>query len=310
MSGGSSAPSGNTTTTQTTNPWPGQIPYLTGGTASNGSPIQGVMQSAASLYNAGGPQYFPGQTYAGPTGAQTAAIGATENLGLNGSPITGAAQRSTMGILDPSFRTSNPGNAIYSDLANGADTQAAINSAVQQATPGLLDTFTQGNRLNSPAAANYVAQGVTTAAAPYVLQGKEAAAQGLSQNYSTAAGQQNTAALLSPSVQNMSYTDLQNAYGAGQTQQALGQQSINDQIARWNYQQTEPYNLLNWYGGAVGGNYGSTATLTTPYFQQQSGGWGGALSGAASGAAIGSMFGPGYGTAIGAVAGGLLGGFA
>lgn len=349
MSGAGSAPSGNTTSVQQSQPWAGQLPFL-GGTGASGQGgtntgsgtwsqyfnpgtqipgtnvdapssssqgIIGALPAAAALYQNYAPQYYPGTTYAPETSAQSSAITGQENLGLSGSPITGAANSAAANILNPNFLNSNPGSSIYSSMANGPQENAAIQSAVANATPGLLDSFTGGNRLNSPGAAYAVGQGVTNAAAPYVLQAQQQAAQGLSQNYSTAAGQQNTADLTAPGIQGMSYTDLANAYGAGTAQQGLSQNTINDQVARYNYGQTLPYNLLDQYLGGVSGNFGSTQSLSTPYFSQQTGGLGGAVTGGLGGAAAGALAGtylfPGVGTllgaGIGAGAGGLLGGF-
>lgn len=296
MSSGGSAPAGNTTTVQKADPWSGQQPSLLQGfsTANQLAYPNGQLQPI---------QYYPGATYAPATSAQNTAVGMQENLGLNGSPVTSAATTSSLGILDPSFLTSNPGNATYQDIINGGQ---GLQQAVARATPGLLDTFTQGNRLNSPGAAYGVSRGIGDAAAAAQLQ----AAQGLSANYGQAAGQQNTAGLIAPQTQGMAYTDLSQAYNAGNTQQQLQQNVINDAMQRYNYQQTAPFNMADWFNSATGGSYGGTTTLTSPYFTQQPNQLAGGLSGAASGAALGTMVAPGYGTAIGAVAGGLLGAFA
>lgn len=296
--GGGGSPAGNTTTVQKSDPWAGQQPYLTTG-----------FQQVQDLYNTGGPQYFPGQTYAGPTDAQNQALTAQQNFATSGSGgLSAASSNAAQNILDPSFLNSNPGNAMYSQLGNGQAMNDAIQNAVTKATPGLLDTFTQGNRLNSPGAAFAVSNGIASAAAPYVYQGQQAAAQGLSQNYQGAAQLQNQANLLAPQSQQMGYTDAANLYNAGATDQTQQQASINDAMARYNYDQTQPYNLANWYNAGVGGSYGSTGTLTSPYFQQQSGGFGGALTGAVGGGALGYMLGGGTGAMYGAGAGGLLGG--
>lgn len=311
MSGGGGQ--GNTNTIQNTAPWGGVQPYFTGSfpgsidpntgatIPGSGVPGGGVFPNAANLYATGGPKYFPGTTYSPETPAQMASVTGMERLGLGGSPITGASTNAALGLLSPGFLASNPGNAAYKDILSGG---AGMKEAIARATPGLLDTFTQGNRLNSPGAAYAVSKGIGDAAAAAELS----AASGLSSNYSTAAGQQNTANLVAPSTQGLGYTDLSNAFSAGGAEQEFGQNTINDAIARYNYQQTLPYNNLDWFNSVLTGNNFGTSTLTSPYFKPRTGGATGALGGAAGGAALGSYFGP-YGTAIGAVAGGLLGGF-
>lgn len=291
--GGSSSPSGSTTSTQNTAPWTVQQPYLQQG-----------FQNAATLANNGGPQYFPGQTYATETPTQQTALADQATLGLTGSPVTGAASDAITRLLSPNFPTANPGNGFYQGVLSGSS--PAINAAVANATPGLLDAFTGGGAVTKSSSAPYaIGQGVANAVAGQMLP----AAQGLSNNFNTATQQQGwDTALAAPAAQGLAYTDLGHAYDAGSTQQGQNQNVINDAVARYNYGQTQPYNLLDWYNGAVGGSYGSTGSLTTPYFTQRSGGLGGALGGAASGAALGSMIMPGWGTAIGAAGGGLLGG--
>lgn len=319
MSSGSSAPSGNTTEIQSSQPWSGQLPYLSGtlnpaepqyyagagagADISQGTP--GVYTNAANVYENNVPQYYPGTTYAPETGAQSSAITGEENLGLNGSPITAASNAAATNILNPSFLNSNPGNSYYQGVLSG--NSPSINAAIANAEPGIMDQFTGGQTVSPGSGASYgVGQGVANAVAGQMNN----AAAGLSSNYGQAAGQQNTANLIAPSTQGMSYTDLSNAYNAGSTQQGLNQNTINDAISRYNYGQTLPMNMLDWYNGVVGGSSsGGTSSLTTPYFTQgQSGGVMGALSGAASGAALGTSVYPGYGTAIGGVLGALYGG--
>lgn len=333
--GGSSQPSGSTTTTQNSSPWTGQQGYLSGiggpggifdassanylpsGAATNNMPIPGTnvtppagqyalgaLPSAASLYANYAPQYYPGTTYAPETGAQSAAITGQENLGLTGTPDAAASNSAEGNILSSGFLGSNPGNNYYQGVLSG--NSPSINAAVANVEPGILDQFTQGGAVSPNSGAGYaVGQGVGNAIAGQMNN----AAAGLASNYNTAAGQQNTAAAFgAPAAQAMNYTDLANAYGAGSTQQGLAQNTINDAVTRYNYGQTLPYNLLDQYLGGISGSYGGTSSLTTPYFTQQTGGLGGAASGALSGASAGSVFGP-SGAGIGAIAGGLLGGF-
>ena len=289
--GGSTQPAGNTVTTQTSAPWAGQVPYITHG-----------LQRASDLFSTGGPQYFPGTTYAPATQGQTQGLQGIVDYGLNGgSPVINASTNAATNILNPNFLNSNPGNAGFNDILNGG---AGMKEAIARATPGLLDTFTQGNRLNSPGAAYAVSKGIGDAAAAQEL----GAAGGLSSNYNAATQAQNQANFIAPNTAQLPTMPLEAAVNAGGQQQTLGQNTINDAIARYNFNQTRPFNLLNWYNGAVGGNLGGTSTLTTPYFTQPTGGFGAGLAGAAGGAGLGgSIFGP-YGAAGGGILGGVLGG--
>jgi hypothetical protein len=102
----------------------------------------------------------------------------------------------------------------------------------------------------------------------------------------------------------------------GQFQQGLNQQQLNDQINRYNYYQTLPYQQLNQYLSSVGGNYGGTTTGSTssPYYINQganalSGALGvGSLANMAIPGGLSSLFGGGAGAAFAPfAAGGALG---
>jgi len=82
-------------------------------------------------------------------------------------------------------------------------------------------------------------------------------------------GMQNMLQGLAVAPQTMQSTLLgpQAEYQAGQQQQGLQQQSINDAVQRWNYWQSLPYQQLNQYLGQVTGNYGGTTSLNQPFYQ-------------------------------------------
>jgi hypothetical protein len=100
------------------------------------------------------------------------------------------------------------------------------------------------------------------------------AIQGLAQQIAAGSGLQNTYGQgiqqmlmglgLAPTVQSMPYTDQSQLYSVGATQQQLDQQSINDAVQRYNWQQTLPYNQLNQYISQVTGNYGGVTTANQP----------------------------------------------
>src|ERR1700686_5200450 len=131
----SKGPSGNTTTTTKSDPWSGQQPYLTTG-----------FQQAQNLYNpggSGGPQYFPGQTYAPPTDQQNAGLSQVGNLGLNGSA---------------------PGNAASNaDTAGINGSQGFFNNVASQVLPQIQGQFASGNRMDSGLATRAATSGLGSA---------------------------------------------------------------------------------------------------------------------------------------------------
>lgn len=340
-------PSGTTTSTQTSSPWSGQVPFLAGGTFGGpwgtlpgtsgtgqnstipaGEGILGILPAAAGLYENYTPQYYPGQTYAGPTAAQNSAVAATENLGANGSPVAAPATATNNNFLNGTYLANDPAmgalsafsginpnsNAGASALNSYATGQMAAlgnpytageaQSVLSSVVPSIESQFISGGDLASPEAAYATAAGATNALAPILFNNFQTEQQ----NQLNAAGEQVTAAnnlqgaygqnmqqtlgglALAPTTQQMPYTDLSQEYNAGATQQANQQSAINDAVNRYNYNETLPYNMLNQYIGEVTGNYGGTSTLTQPFFSNSGTN---ALGGAAAGASLGSsLLGP------------------
>lgn len=81
--------SNSTQTVQQADPWSGQQPYLTDS-----------FRQAQSLYNSGGPQYFPNATYV-PFSTQTQdAMSRMQNRAMGGSPVEGAMQNYVTNTLN------------------------------------------------------------------------------------------------------------------------------------------------------------------------------------------------------------------
>lgn len=350
--GGASQPSGNTTSTQTTNPWPGQQPYLSD-----------YFQQAQNFYDGGptsfnpanAPQYYPGQTVAQFTPQQTQAMNMAASLAQN-DPTTAAAQNAGTQYLSGSMLGANPANSWLSPYTSGAMLnsnpesaslspflngsllsaqnpyfQQAANSTLANVVPGLEAQFNQGNSLNNPGTAYAVSQGAANALAPEAFanyqqglsnalsaaqqvgqnynvgQSDQLAALGqLGQNFNTAAGQQIQSLALAPQIQALGFNDASQLYNTGAQSQAQNQANINAAINQWNYQQQLPMQMLANYGNSIQGGYGSTSTITSPYFQNQTAN---ILGGALGGGMLGNMLGDslGIGSGMGSLGGAGLG---
>ena len=98
--------------------------------------------------------------------------------------------------------------------------------------------------------------------------------------------------------------------GVGDVRQGQAQSLLDEQTARWNYEQNLPLLMGKELASLVGGlpGAGTTVTGTAPPAAQRNPITGG-LGGALAGAQIGSII-PGFGTGIGALLGGLTGAFA
>ncbi len=268
MSGGSSQPAGNTTTTTNSSPWTGQQPFLTGNTQSGGNglssyfpsgatlpgtngvsatgnnSIPGVLPAAASLYQNYAPQYFPSSTVAPFNPTQEAGQALETNLGMNGTSSVGAANNGLTAINSGSLL--GAGNPYFSDMAH---------NVMSQVVPGIESTFAGGNDMNEPGAAFATSQGAATALGNLAYQ-----------NYNDQIKNMLSGSAIAPTIQGANLQDAQMVQDAGGQQQQQAQAQLNDLINRFNFQQQLPYNMLNTYSGLVNGNFGGTNTTTQPYF--------------------------------------------
>lgn len=110
---------------------------------------------------------------------------------------------------------------------------------------------------------------------------------------------------LAPSIYDQQYQPSQYLASVGAQNEDLSTRTLNDQIARFNSQQQQPWNQLSAYNALIGGSgqLGGTTTQSATAPANYMAPFGGALGGAQ----IGSMVAPGIGTAVGAGLGGLLG---
>lgn len=334
-------PSGSTTSTQSSQPWGPQQPYL-----------ESIFGQAQNLYNNSTPQYYPGQTVAPMTWQQSDSLYWLPSI-ANGDPLARVAAP-TLSSLAQGESFNNPafeplkvlaninqangatGSQILADYAYGnrldsgnPHQQAVADSVLSEVLPRIQSQFIGGGMLGSPEAARASAAGATSALAPFAfgqyqqeeqnqinsanslanrfMQGAGLQAQSAT-NYGNlvagAYGDKLKAAALAPSVQQTWYTPSDVIFNAGSALQTQNQNQINDAVARWNFEQALPYNQLNQYIGQVTGNYGGTTTLNQPYFNNSGQN---ALSGAIGGASLGaSLLGPaGLGATTAGAGGGI-----
>lgn len=300
---------GTTTTVQKSDPWSGVQPYLTSAYA-----------QAAKLYgdSSNFPQYYPGSTVAPLNGAQNSALGQIEQYGTSQNPLLQAQQSQLTGLLGNNPALSNPALSGLESTANGDQLNAnnpylsQMESNIKaQVLPGLQSQFEGSGNLNSSLMAQAAGQGLGNAIGglnyqnyQQGLQNQLTAQQSLGSLYGQGTSQQLAAAGLAPSAYQAPLTGMNAALTAGGVQQQQAQNELTGQVNAFNYNQNQPYNMLNQYLGLLQGQGGGTVSTSQPYYQNQAAG---ALGGALSGAMLGSQLMPGIGTGIGAAAGGLLG---
>ena len=247
MSGG-----GQTSTSTTASGPPAYLqPYVTYGA-----------QQAQSLYDSGGPQYYPGSAVAAQSPATQAAAQGIAALASNGSPVNSAASGYLTNLLNGSY------------LSLGNPYQGAVDKAISDSVlPGVEGRFSAAGRYGSGAMAGAMTGALADAIAPQEYQ-----------TYNSMLGLMNQGAGLAPSAAAAPYYGLNQLAGVGQAQDSHDQNLVNAAMQQWNYNQQLPFDNLSKYMAYLNGtNYGGTSTTTQSQPGGALGGFGGFLGGVLGG---------------------------
>jgi hypothetical protein len=239
---------GNTTSTTTSTIDPTIAPFLSYG-----------LGEAQRLYQAGGPQYYPGQTYVAPSATTQSGLQALENRAMQGSPLVGQAQRQLQGTIGGDYLSGNP-------FFQGAFAPAA-QAATQQFQTAIGDIGSAASK-----AGRYGSGAMGTlqdrASGQLAQQLSNTAGQLAYQNYSDERARQQAATMAAPAMAQADYQDIQNLLAAGQAREGYTGQQLQSDIARFNFGQNAPQQnlsafLSNVYGSPMSNLRNTTATGTT-----------------------------------------------
>jgi hypothetical protein len=220
MSGTSSQQKGSSATA----PWKAQQPYL-----------KDLMSQAQQLTSVP-MQYYPGQTIAGFTDAQTQAQQEALTRANAGSPLLSGAQQGVQDTMSGKYLNpdSNPYLNYYTDRA------------FQKALPQFDNTAVAAGRYGSDAWG--VGKGTTMADITGNIYGGA---------YNAERANQMAAYGMAPGLAAQDYADIAQKAAVGQEQQSMNQAQIDAARQKYEWGQAEPYNRLGAYQGLVTGNYGS-----------------------------------------------------
>lgn len=238
---------GTTTSTQTTQIDPTIQPYLTYG-----------LQEAQRLYQAGGPQYYQGQTYVSPSEATQTGLQALQARAGAGSPLTGAAQNQLLGTIRGDYLGGNPFfSGAFQPAAQAATTE--FNKAIGDIT----SAASKAGRYGSGAMQNL--QGAAAGQLAQKLTGT--AGQLAYQNYADERARQQAATFGAPAMAEADYADINKMLAAGQLGEGYKQQALTADMAKYGYEQQLPQTQLTSYLSNIGMiPKGQTTTSQNPYF--------------------------------------------
>ena len=248
--------------------------------------VQYGLSEAQRLYQTEAPQYYPGQTFIGPSAQTQQGLTALQQRAVMGSPLLPGAQQQALNTIQGQFLGGNP-------FFQGAFQPAA--QAAQQsfydAMQGISSQASRAGRYGSGA----MGQLQDRASGQLAQTLANTAGQLAYQNYDAERARQQAMIGAAPGLAAADYGDIQQLMGAGQTAEGYQQAALQADINRFNFLQGLPQAQLQNYLAAVQGSPRGSVQTTPVYYNRAGGALGGALAG-------GQMFGP-----IGAIGGGLLG---
>jgi hypothetical protein len=255
--------------------------------------VQYGLEESTRLYqNPDMPQYFPGQTYVGPSQQTQAALAAAQQRATMGNPLVPAAQQQALNTMQGGYLGGNPFfEGAFKSATAGAQT------AYQDATQQALSNASRAGRYGSGA----MGTALDRAGSTFANALTNTAGQLAYQNYDTERGRQQAMIGAAPGLAGADYQDINQLLQTGQAAEGYQEAAMADAVNRFNFAQQAPYMKLQSY---LSGAYGAPSGMqqTTPVYRNQ---MGNVLGGALTGAALGG--GTGLGAGVGAAIGGGLG---
>lgn len=209
----------------------------------NNSPWSGVQGYLTDAYKnlstevgKGAPEYYPGNTVAPFSQQQQQSIQGVTNLANGGNPTLDAANQQLQKTINGDYLNSNP---YFSQVA-------------QQVRQPVDSEFASGGRYMSGQHDVAVAQ----ALAPYAYQ-----------NYAAERQNQLNAINQAPGIDQARYYGYGQLGNVGAAVQQQGQNVINADVNKYDYNTSKDYNWLNQYIGTLNGATGGSQVTTTPLYQ-------------------------------------------
>lgn len=213
------------------------------------------LTEAQRLYQAGGPQYYSGQTFVSPSQTTQTGLQALEQRARMGSPLVGQAQQQISNTIGGNYLSGNP-------FFQGAFAPAA-QAATQQFQTAIGDISSAASR-----AGRYGSGAMGTLqdrASGQLAQSLSNTAGALAyQNYADERARQQAATMAAPGMAQADYQDIQNLLAAGQAREGYTGQQLQADIARFNFGQNAPQNnLATFLSGVYGNPLGRSPTQTS-----------------------------------------------
>lgn len=242
MGGGGGGSKQQSTTTQGIDPI--LRPYITYG-----------LGEAQKLYQSQTPQFFPGQTFIGPSESTTAAIQAATQRAQAGSPLLRQAQEQQQRVLGGEFLSA--GNPYLQQAL--AQSSRVAGQQFYDTMRGLGSQASMAGRYGSGALGQQegrAEQALATALA-------ESAGKLSFENYAAERARQEAAATQAPTMAQADYFDINQLLKAGGLGEEYQRKALEDEMARFEFEQNKPYAKLSTFLSSVYGAPQGSVSQTT-----------------------------------------------
>jgi hypothetical protein len=228
--------------------------------------FEGLLQAAKSLYETGGPKFFPGNTVAGFAPAEEEAFRHIERA----APLyAGYVQDYAFPALTSALRAPDVANNPYvSGMAQAATrqiTQGLLEQALPELRQGAVSTGNRGSTRESLASAQAVERAARAVG--------DTTANIYGNAYNSGLNAMISGLQLLPTVGNALFEPAYQLSSVGESQRSLEQARINEAIARFTHEQNLPWQTLSEYANLIsfpgGGQSEVTVTGTPPSSAQQ-----------------------------------------
>lgn len=209
---------------------------------------------ARRLYEGAAPQYFPGQTFVGPSEATLSALQSAQSRAMAGSPLLRQAQEQAQRTASGAYLEGNPFfQGAFAPAARQA--QEAFTTNIQDLTSKAASAGRYGSSAMGQLqgkAADIFSRNLTETAGRLAFE-----------NYAQERGRQEAANMLLPDLALQDYADIERLATVGQAREAYDLQALQDQINRFNYEQNLPQARLQSYLSSIYGAPAGGITETT-----------------------------------------------
>lgn len=207
--------------------------------------LQYGLTEAQKMYQAGGPQYYGGQTYVSPSETTQTGLQALEERAKLGNPLLQSAQGQLQNTISGNYLQGNPFfQGAFQPAAQAAQSQ------FEQTLGNVGSAASKAGRYGG-GAANTLQE---RASGQFAKSLSDTAGQLAYQNYAQERAMQQAATMAAPQMASADYQDIQNLLAAGQAREGYTGAAQKAEMDKFNFLQNQPQQNLQNYLSLVYGN--------------------------------------------------------